>query len=336
MKAILMQQAGAADLLHYSTEVARPEIKEAHELLIEIKAAGVNPIDTKLRANGTYHPDKMPAILGCDGSGKVIAVGTAVERFKPGDEVYYFYGGIGGDEQGNYAEYNVINEAYVAHKPGIITHVEAAAIPLALITAWEALHHKANIQPGQTVLIHAGAGGVGHLAIQLAKIAGCRVITTVSSDAKAELVHDLGADEVIRYDQSDFAEQCMALTGGQGVDVVFDTVGGPTFEASFDALKPNGHLVTLLQPADNVDWKTARLKNLTTSLELMLSPALYNWQAARQQQTQILTHCAKLFDDKQLKILVQKELPLEQATEAHRLIEKGGMAGKVVLITSSN
>jgi len=331
MKAILMQQAGAADVLHLSTKVVQPEINDAHELLIEIKAAGVNPIDTKLRSSGTYYPDRMPAILGCDAAGLVVEVGSKVTRFKPGDEVYYFYGGIGGDEQGNYAQYNVLNEAYVAHKPTNLSYVEAAAAPLVLITAWEALHHRANIQPNQTVLIHAGSGGVGHVAIQLAKIAGCRVITTVSSNTKAELVRELGADEVIRYDQSDFAENCMALTDNQGVDVVFDTVGGPTFEASFQALMPYGHLVTLIQPLHNVDWKVARLKNLTTSLELMLSPALYNWQAARQQQTQILERCARLFEKGQLKVLVNHQLSVESVADAHRLIEKGSMEGKAVL-----
>lgn len=330
MKAILMQQVGAADLLHY-TETTRPEIKEPHELLIKIKAAGVNPIDTKLRSNGTFYPDSMPAILGCDGAGEVIAVGDKVERFTPGDEVYYFYGGIGGDEQGNYAEYNVIDEAYVAHKPANLSCIEAAAAPLVLITAWEALHHRARIQSGQTVLVHAGSGGVGHVAIQLAKAAGCRVITTISSEGKAALVRSLGADEVIRYDQDDFAKSCLTLTDGEGVDVVFDTVGGSTFEASFGALKPYGHLVSLLQPATGVDWKIARQKNLTTSLELMLSPAFHGWQAARQQQTRILEQCAKLFEDGQLKILLSHELPLERAADAHHLIEKGGMVGKLVL-----
>lgn len=330
MKAILIHQAGTTDVLSH-TEVTRPEIDGAHELLIEIKAAGVNPIDTKLRSNGTYYPDRMPAILGCDAAGIVVEVGSKVERFKPGDEVYYFYGGIGGDEQGNYAQFNVINEAYVVHKPTNLSYVEAAAAPLVLITAWEALHHRADIQSGQTVLIHAGSGGVGHVAIQLAKIAGCRVITTVSSNAKAELVRDLGADEVIRYDQTDFAQRCMTLTDGQGVDVVFDTVGGPTFEASFDALMPYGHLVTLIQPGHNVDWKSARLKNLTISLELMLSPPLYNWVAARQQQTKILQRCARLFENGQLKVLVNHQLPLKWVADAHRLIEKGGMTGKAVL-----
>ena len=331
MKAVLMQQAGAPDVLHY-TEVTKPKITRPQELLIEIKAAGINPIDTKLRTNGTYYPDNMPAIIGCDGSGKVVEVGSDVQRFKPGDDVYYFYGGIGGDEQGNYAEFNVINEAYLAHKPTNLSYIEAAAAPLVLITAWEALHLRANIVPGQTVLIHAGGGGVGHVAIQLAKVAGCRVITTVSSNTKAELVRSLGADEVIRYDQSSFADICMGLTQEQGVDMVFDTVGGATFEASFHALKPYGHLVTLLQPSHNVDWKVSRLKNLTISLELMLSPALYGWDKTRQQQTQILQQCARLFESGQLRVLVNHKLPLQRVADAHRLIEKGGMEGKAVLI----
>lgn len=331
MKAIVMQQAGDAEVLHLA-EVKQPEINNPDELLVEIKAAGINPIDTKLRSNGTYYPDNLPAILGCDGAGTVIAVGSAVKRFKPGDEVYYFYGGIGGDEQGNYAEYNVIKEAYVAHKPKNLSFVEAATTPLVLITAWEALNHQAKIQYGQTVLIHAGSGGVGHIAIQLAKVAGCKVITTVSSDSKAQLVRALGADEVIRYDLTDFAEKALKLTNGNGVDVVFDTVGGATFEASFNALKPYGHLVTLLQPSQHVDWKLARMKNITTSLELMLSPAFYNWSEVRLQQTEILNQGKTLFESGKLKIAVNHELSLESVVDAHRLIEKGSMEGKAVLI----
>lgn len=331
MKAILMEQAGAAELLRYA-EVPQPEISDPHELLIEIKAAGLNPVDTKLRSNGTYYPDKMPTILGCDGSGRVLKVGSAVTRFKPGDDLYYFYGGIGGDEQGNYAEFNVINEAYVAHKPTNLSYIEAAGAPLVLITAWEALHHRAKMESGHTVMIHAGSGGVGHIAIQLAKIAGCRVITTVSSEQKAKLVRELGADEVIRYDQENFAQRALALTAGMGVDLLLDTVGGATFEASFVALKPYGHLVTLLQPASTVEWKVARLKNLTISLELMLSPPLYSWKDARQQQTRILEQCRNLFESGQLKVVVTQQLPLDSAAAAHSLIEQGSMDGKVVLL----
>ncbi|MCW8887986.1 MAG: zinc-dependent alcohol dehydrogenase family protein [Gammaproteobacteria bacterium] len=331
MKAILMEQAGSPEQLKLA-EMAQPSIQQSDQLLIKIRAAGVNSIDTKLRANGTYYPDNMPAVLGCDGSGVVIETGSQVTRFKPGDEVYYFFGGIGGDEQGNYAEYNLIGEQYVALKPDSISFEEAAAAPLVLITAWEALHHRAKIQAGQTILIHAGAGGVGHVAIQLAKAANCRVLTTVSSDTKEALARSLGADEVIRYDLSDFAQQTMALTDGAGVDVVFDTVGGATFESSFNALKPYGHLVTLLQPSHSVDWKVARLKNITTSLELMLSPAFYNWQQARLEQTKILDRCSRLFNSGQLRVIVNHKLPLESAADTHRLIENGSMEGKAVLI----
>ncbi|MDH3355006.1 MAG: alcohol dehydrogenase catalytic domain-containing protein, partial [Chromatiales bacterium] len=190
MKAILMQQPGEASSL-VESEVNAPTLVEADQLLIKLEAAGVNPIDTKLRANGTYFPDQLPTILGCDGSGRVVEVGAEVKNFHVGDEVYYFYGGIGGAEQGNYAEYNVISEAYVAPKPSNLSFSEAAAVPLALITAWESLHHRTVVKKGESVLIHAGAGGVGHLAIQLAKIAGCRVITTVSSKEKEKFVRSL-------------------------------------------------------------------------------------------------------------------------------------------------
>lgn len=329
MKAVLMHQSGSPEVLLYSNEVEPPRIHQPNEVLIRIKAAGINPVDTKLRSRGTYYPEQMPAILGCDGAGIVEAVGDAVSRFTVGDEVYFCHGGIGGD-QGNYAEFNVVDERFLAPKPRTVDFVTAAAAPLVMITAWEALHDRARIQPGQKVLIHAGAGGVGHVAIQLAKAAGCKVITTVSSQAKAEFAKQLGADETILYKDINFTEAASTWSDGEGVDVVLDTVGGKTFEESFSAIRPYGHIVTLLQPGE-VDWSIARLRNLTTSLELMLSPMYYGWQSMQQHQTHILEQCAALVDDGKLQIKVSHTLPLAEASHAHELIEGGGMQGKVVL-----
>jgi len=330
MRAILMEQPGEASSLVESV-VETPELVAPDQLLIKLEAAGINPIDTKLRANGTYFPDQLPTILGCDGAGRVVEIGASVTNFKVGDEVYFYYGGVGGEEQGNYAEYNRIPEAYLAPKPSTLTFSEAAAIPLALITAWEALHHRAEIREGESLLIHAGAGGVGHLAIQLAKMAGCRVITTVSSKEKELFVRSLGADEVINYQEQSFVDQVLELTEDRGVDVVLDSVGGKVFEQSFEAVRPYGRIVTLLQYPADTDWKQARLKNLTTAMELMLSPAILGLQPQRIEQTKILQQCGEYFDDGRLKVEVAAELSLGEAAKAHQMVEQGGLTGKIVL-----
>lgn len=329
MKAVVMTTPGDPDVLELR-DVPMPELRTDTDILVRLKAAGVNPIDTKLRARGTYYPERSNPILGCDGAGIIEAVGDQVTRFRIGDEVYFCNGGIGG-HPGNYAEYAVLDEQFAAGKPAKLDFAHAAAAPLILITAWEALHDRVNIREGQDILIHAGAGGVGHVAIQLAKAAGCRVITTVSDSEKAALVKKLGADEVILYREQDLSEAVMAWTEGLGVDIAFDTVGGSTFVETFGAVRPYGKIVTLLQPADDTDWKLARLKNLAISLELMLSPMYCDWQDMQQRQSWILDQCAGLFDDGSLQLLLHASLPLADAAEAHRLIEAGGMLGKLSL-----
>lgn len=332
MKAILMRESGSPEVLQLS-DIEKPSIQAESDVLVRIVAAGINPVDTKLRTAGTYYPDRMPAVLGCDAAGVVEEVGTGVSQFKVGDEVYYCYGGIGG-HQGNYAEFNVIDEGHLALKPSSLDFSSAAAAPLVLITAWEALYDRAKVQQGQTILIHAGSGGVGHVAIQLARAAGCRVITTVSSTDKADFVKGLGADEVINYTESDFSKVCLELTDGKGVDVAFDTVGGDTFVETFNAIRPYGHLVTLLQPGPDCDWKVARLKNITTSLELMLSPSYFKWPGAMAHQRWILEQCARMFDSGELRIHLSATMPMEDAAEAHRLIEGGGLTGKIALLNN--
>ncbi|TPW16762.1 MAG: alcohol dehydrogenase [Halothiobacillaceae bacterium] len=186
MKAILMHTVGGPELLSLA-EVPTPTLHTTTDMVVRLKAAGVNPVDTKLRSRGTYFPDRLPTILGCDGAGIVEQVGSGVTRFKVGDELYFCNGGIGG-HPGNYAEYTTVDEKFAALKPRSLDFAHAAAAPLVLITAWESLHDRAAIQSGDRVLIHAGAGGVGHVAIQLAKLHGARVATTVSSGEKARFV----------------------------------------------------------------------------------------------------------------------------------------------------
>ncbi|MBU1690301.1 MAG: zinc-dependent alcohol dehydrogenase family protein [Gammaproteobacteria bacterium] len=330
MKAILMNAPGEPEVLQ-AGEIPLPELPSPSHLRVRLHAAGVNPIDTKLRKNGTYFPDNLPTVLGCDGAGVVESVGLAVTRFKPGDEVYFFNGGIGG-EQGCYAEYTVIHEDCVAARPKILSMAEAAALPLVLITACEALHDRLQLKVGQTVLIHAAAGGVGHVAVQIAKEMGVRVAATVSSEEKGAWVSQLGAEKIILYTSEDFVQAALDWTDGQGVDAVFDTVGGDTFCRSFAAARVYGKIVTLLQTdcaAGQV--KLARLRNQSIHFELMLTPAYLGLHQARIAQTRILEAGAQLIEAGRLKIKVSKTFPLEQAAEAHRLIEEGHSTGKIVL-----
>ena len=244
MKAILMNAAGNPGVLSIS-EIAKPGLPSAHHLRVRLSAAGINPLDTKLRAKPVYHPDKLPAILGCDGSGIVEETGSKVTRFKAGDAVYFCNGGLG-DEPGCYAEYTTIHEEYCARSPSNIPLQDAAALPLACITNREALRERANLKAGQTILLHAAAGGTGHIALQMAHHMGARIAVTVGDEKKAGLAHALGAEKIILYKEQDFVHETMKWTDGKGVDVVYDTVGGETFLRSMNAAKINGRIVTLL------------------------------------------------------------------------------------------
>ncbi len=329
MKAITMRSPGGPEQLQLE-ELSRPEIGSPHEVLIEIHAAGVNPVDTKLRTNGVYFPDSPRHILGCDGAGVVKATGEGCTRFSPGDAVYYFNAGLGG-ESGNYAEYALVDERYLARKPQNLSFEEAATAPLALITAWESLFDRGTLYQGDEVLIHGGAGGVGHLAIQLAANIGARVCTTVSSGEKAELATSLGADHTILYREEDFVEATLQWSQGGGVNMVLDTAGGETFSNSLRAARNYGEIVTLLQVPADADWKSARNRNLRITQELMLTPLVSNLHEMRIHQREILEECRALFEAGKLRVHLSHQLPLEEAAEAHRLIERGSTTGKIVL-----
>jgi NADPH:quinone reductase len=328
MKAIQLPQHGEPDLLEI-TELNDPCIENPTEVKVKLKAAGVNPIDTKLRA-GLYPINTFPAILGCDGAGIVETCGPDVTRVKEGDEVYFFHGGVG-DIQGNYAEYKVLDERFVALKPKSINFSQAAAAPLVLLTAWEALFDRAHLVKDQTVFINAGAGGVGHVAIQLAKHFGAKVCTSVSNKEKTEFVKGLGADFIINYKEQNIVEATMEWTDGKGVDVAMDNVGGTEIQAMFPVIKHYGEMVTLLKPDNTVDWAEARFRNISFNFEVMLSPLLYELIDAQLHQTWILEQCADLIDEGKLQIHVSNTLPLEQAADAHRQLETDHTTGKIVL-----
>jgi NADPH2:quinone reductase len=331
MKAVLMTAAGEPEVLQLQ-EVSQPKLENDKEILVRLQAAGVNPIDTKLRQRGTFYPDQMPAILGCDGAGVVEAIAPGVRQFQVGDEVYFCDGGLGKAGTGNYAEFAVVDERWVAPKPASLSFAEAAAAPWVLITAWEALYDRARLEADQKVLIHAGAGGVGHVAIQLAKLKGAEVCTTVGSQDKARLVRQLGADHPILYKQTDFVQAVLDWTGCEGVDIAFDTVGGKTFFDTVPAVRVYGDLVTILEPDPNQgNLKAARSRNLRISLELMLTPMLQGLVAAQQHQAEILKQCAMWIDEGKLKIHLSETYPLKDAAAAHRAIESGSTTGKIVL-----
>jgi NADPH2:quinone reductase len=328
MKAMLMTGTGAPEVLQMN-DIAEPGITAPSQIKVQLKAAGVNPVDTKLRRNGLFYENALPAVLGCDGAGVVVETGAAVTRFKRGDPVWFCNGGLGG-EQGNYAEYTVLEERWAAPMPQGLNFETAAAAPLVLITAWGALYDRGRLAAGQTALIHAGAGGVGHVAIQLAKLRGARVLATVSSQEKAALAKRWGVDETIDYRQKDFVRAVNELTAGKGADVVLDTVGPEVFRQSVECTAHFGDIVTLLDIGDT-QLKEARMRNLRIGFELMLTPMLRDLPEARDHQVEILNRCGRWMEEGRLHIHVGQVLPLEEAGAAHALIEAGHMSGKAVL-----
>jgi NADPH2:quinone reductase len=331
MKAVVLTGAGGVEMLKLM-DVPDPVLKDPLNVMVRLHACGLNPVDYKLRRKGGFYPNRLPLILGCDGAGVVEAIGEAVTKFKIGDEVFFFNGGMGGDEQGNYAEMTVIHQDYLAAKPKSLSMIEAASVPLVWLTAWEALFERCSLTAGETILIHGGAGGVGYIAVQIAKHAGATVLTTISSPEKAEFARSIGADHCINYKEVNFVERVLELTGDEGVEVVFDTVGGQVFADSFPATKIYGHLVTL----DEINFSkaeagVAKLRNLTLSYELMLTPMHFKMHAARIRQTRMLEEAARLIEAGQIKVYVNNIFGLEEVAQAHQIVESGHSIGKTVI-----
>ncbi|MFB6694944.1 NADP-dependent oxidoreductase [Streptomyces virginiae] len=304
MRAIVVKEWGGPENL-VEREIERPE-PGLGEVLVRVHAAGVNPVDWKTRASGALIAWGETPIVGWDVAGTVEAVGPGVTLYAPGDEVYgmpHFPRQAGG-----YAEYVVAPARHFARKPASLDHVQAAALPLAALTAWQALVDTAGVTAGQRVLVHAAAGGVGHLAVQIAKARGAYVIGTASA-AKHDVLRELGADELIDYRSVDFAEAVA------DVDVVLDALGGETAERSLKVLKPGGHLVSLPGP----DSVPAGADGVNASW-VLVDPDLGGLQAI-----------AELADKGLLKPLVETVLPLAEAARAHEIGEQGRTTGKIVL-----
>lgn len=329
MRAIQMTAIGGPDVLQLA-EVPEPQIERQTQVKIRLRAAGVNPIDTKVRGMGVYVGDRLPAILGLDGAGEVVEVGDSVTRLRPGDAVWFCNGGLGSGP-GTYAEFVVIEESLARLMPSNAGFAEAAAAPLVLITAWESLFDRAHVHEGHAVLVHAGAGGVGHVAVQLARHAGARIAATASAE-NAGFLRELGVERVIDYRSEDFIDAVLDWTDGKGVSACLDTVGGEVFAQSVRAVAHYGDLVTLLEPPEGMSWREARLRNLRIGFDLMLTPLLGGLPEARAHQGEILDRCAALVEAGELALHVGASYVLEDAAQAHAELQLGHTRGKRVLL----
>ena len=308
MKAVRIHAFGGPDMLLYE-DVPRPE-PQANEMLVRVHAASVNPVDWKIR-EGFFGQSPLPQIMGSDFSGVVEARGSDLQEFHIGEAIF----GTVTDESGSYAEYALTTVPQVARKPAEVDHVHAAALPIASLTAWQALFDKANLQAGQKVLIHATAGGVGGFAVQFANWKGAHVIGTASAQSH-NFVRQLGAEEVIDYRSTKFEDLV------RDVDVVFDTIGGETQERSWKVLKRGGILVSVVQPP-------SEQKAAAYGVRAVFLRSDHN----RGDQ---LARIADLVVSGQVKVHVETVLPLSEARKAQELSQSGHAHGKIVLIVKSN
>ncbi|MGA4837891.1 NADP-dependent oxidoreductase [Streptomyces sp. G45] len=309
MRAVSQDGPGGPDVLKL-VRAERPEPGRG-EVLVRVRAAGVNPADWKTRERGVFADGGAPPfVLGFDVAGTVAAVGAGVTLFAPGDEVF----GMPRfpHPAGAYAEYVTAPARHFAPRPRGLDAVAAGALPLAALTAWQALVDTAGVRPGQRVLVHAAAGGVGHLAVQIAKARGAHVIGTASA-AKHELLRALGADDCVDYRTQDVADAV------RDVDVVLDGVGGATWTDSLRVLRPGGTLVSILPPDDGFPARRAEAEG-KRAVFMLVEP-----------DHQGLREVATLVESGRLRVLVDAVFPLEQAARAHELGEKGRTTGKIVL-----
>ncbi len=306
MKAVRIHAYGGQEVLTVE-DAPMPEIGE-RDLLVRVVASAINPVDWKIRAGYLKEmlPYQFPLVLGWDVSGVVEAVGSGVTKFKPGDAVYSRPNIL---RNGSYAEFIAIDENEAAFKPKTISHACAASLPLAGITAWDVLIKTANIQAGQRVLIHAGSGGVGSLAIQLAKACGAHVVATTSGK-NIPLVKSLGADQLVDYRSQQFDHVVHEM------DVVFDTIGGEVQERSWASLKAGGLLVSIVSPP---------------SAELAAAHDARAGFVFIQPDAEVLTQLAALVDAGKMRPIIAAEFALEDIVKAHTLSESGRADGKIVL-----
>jgi NADPH:quinone reductase len=314
MRAMVIRDFGGTEVFEQK-EVPKP-VPKPREVLVKVLATSVNPLDYQTRRGDYKAVVPLPAILGSDVSGVIEAIGEFVTDFKVGDEVYYTPQIFNG--HGSYAEYHVADNSIVAHKPQTVSHFEAASLSLTGGTAWETLVTRGKLQVGESILIHAGAGGVGSMAIQLAKAIGGYVFTTCS-EQNAEFVRSLGADYIIDYKSEDYVEVIGQATRGKGVDFVFDTIGGDTIERSPLVMSEFGRLATIVDIVQPQSLLKHWGKNATIHFIFT------------QQNKAKLDALRVLIERGQVKPLIDSVVPLSEVAKAHARVERGGVRGKVVL-----
>jgi NADPH2:quinone reductase len=320
MKAVYIEQTGGAEALQFGDQ-PKPEAGEG-QALVKISASGVNFIDTYHRT-GLYKLP-MPAILGSEGAGIVEATGDGVKTVKPGDRVAWAM------TRGSYAEYAAVPEAQLIKLPDGVSLDDAAAAMLQGMTAHYLTHSTFPLKPGHVALVHAAAGGTGRLIVQMAKMLGARVIATTGSEEKAGIARHAGADETILYREQDFAEETRRLTGGKGVDVVYDSVGADTFTKSIESLKARGMMVTFGNASGPAPPVQPLLLSQKGSL-FLTRPTLAAYIATREELEWRSGDILKWIAEKKLVLRIERVYPLAQAAEAHRDLEGRKTSGKLVL-----
>lgn len=313
------------------TERDRP-VAGPGEIVIQVKASSLNPIDFKIRTTDIGINPDLPAILHMDVSGVVSEVGDGVTDFKEGDEVYGCPGGLKGEAgqlDGALADFMLADASTLAHKPKSLDFGGAAALPLVSITAWNGLFDKIGLQAGDQVLIHGGTGGVGHIALQLAASHGCRVATTVSTEAKAEIARELGAKDTILYPEESVADYVNRLTDGRGFTAIYDTVGGDNLDKSFEAAADGGQIACTIG-RNKHDLSPMHSKALSLHLVFMAIPLLTD--EGRSHHGEILRQLAVMVDAGKIKpLLHEKRFSFSEVDAAHALYASGNFSGKIVL-----
>jgi len=329
MKAQVIRQFGDSSVFSLA-EIPSPEVIPGH-VIVEIKATSVNPIDTKVRSGAVANvAPEFPAVLHGDMAGIVTQVGEDVTEFKVGDEVYGCAGGFKGTPGGALSQYMLADTRLLARKPNNLTMEEAAAIPLVAITAWEALFDRLKIKSGDEILIHGAAGGVGHVAIQLAKWGGAKVFTTASNSAKLEIARKLGADVAINYRETSVEEYVNQYTDGAGFPFVFDTVGGENLDRSFQAAAIHGSIASIAARSTH-DLTLLHSKGLTFHVVFMLLHMLDESRCAR--NGEILKQITAIIEEGKLRpLLDEKVFTFDEISEAHQCLENNKAVGKIVLV----
>jgi len=321
MKAVVFDHLGGPEVLQLG-EAPDPAVRRG-KVLIKNHAIGINFADTLFRQGQYAMQPKLPDIPGLEAAGVVEAVGDGVEGIKPGDRVT----SIG---MKTYAEYSLASAGQVMALPDSVSFEQGAAFPIQVLTAYHMLFTSHNLAADQSVIVHSAAGGVGLAAVQIAKAGGARVIGTVSTDEKAALAKEYGADEVINYATQDFAEETLKLTDGRGVDLILDAVGKPTLEKGLSCLAPFGHLILYGRSGGVPD--PLNLFGLLQKSIKVSGFILYTVSAMPEVHQKGIRQSLQLMDEGKLKLLIGKSFPLAEAAEAHRHMESRQSVGKLVLI----